>query len=236
MREYILKNVDKVFCISNHGKKYLSSKYQIFKEKIQVMKLGVEDQEYSLPSEYEHRHFRIVTCSTMIGIKRLDMLVRALAQIEYEMTWVHYGDGPEKDKIKNMCKELLPDNVKVCFKGHVDNRRLVEYEYRNQCYSVFLNVSSTEGIPVSIMEAFSHGIPVIATDVGGNGEIVKHEYNGLLIRKDFSCEELSGCITRFYRMDYTACMEYREHARKTWAENFHAEKQYKGFIRMLNAL
>ena len=45
---------------------------------------------------------------------------------------------------------------------------------------MFINLSSSEGIPVSIMEAQSFGIPVIATNVGGSGEIVVSE-TGVLV-------------------------------------------------------
>ena len=57
-----------------------------------------------------------------------------------------------------------------------------------------MNVSESEGIPVSIMEASSFGIPVIATNVGGVGEIVENGYNGLLLNKDFLNRDLSVCL------------------------------------------
>ena len=47
----------------------------------------------------------------------------------------------------------------------------------------FINLSDSEGIPVSIMEAMSVGIPIIARDVGGNREIVTNN-NGCLLEGD----------------------------------------------------
>ncbi|MFR4320263.1 MAG: glycosyltransferase [Blautia massiliensis (ex Durand et al. 2017)] len=44
-----------------------------------------------------------------------------------------------------------------------------------------MNVSSSEGIPVSIMEATSFGIPGIATDAGGTKEIIRDKENGVLL-------------------------------------------------------
>ena len=55
---------------------------------------------------------------------------------------------------------------------------------------VFVNVSSSEGLPVSIMEAFSYGIPAIATAVGGMPEIVTEDC-GVLLKPDFGPEELA---------------------------------------------
>jgi len=48
-----------------------------------------------------------------------------------------------------------------------------------------MNLSETEGIPVSIMEAQSAGVPILATNLGGTSEIVNNE-NGFLVEKDFN--------------------------------------------------
>jgi glycosyltransferase involved in cell wall biosynthesis len=46
---------------------------------------------------------------------------------------------------------------------------------------VVVSTSHTEGLPLSLLEAFAHGVPVVATDVGGVSELVTHEVNGLLV-------------------------------------------------------
>lgn len=46
--------------------------------------------------------------------------------------------------------------------------QLVYDFYRNNDVDVFVNLSESEGIPVSIIETISFGVPVVATDVGGN--------------------------------------------------------------------
>ncbi|NJK95527.1 MAG: glycosyltransferase [Bacteroidales bacterium] len=50
---------------------------------------------------------------------------------------------------------------------------------------MFLNTSLSEGVPVSVMEALSFGLPVIATDVGGTGELINDEV-GMLINPEIS--------------------------------------------------
>ena len=87
------------------------------------------------------------------------------------------------NQIKEMSREL-PENIKIDFRGNVKNSDLLEV-YKNNQFDLFLNVSLSEGIPVSIMEALSFGIPCIATDVGGTKEIVIDGYNGWLLKKDF---------------------------------------------------
>ena len=79
--------------------------------------------------------------------------------------------------------------------GAIQNVEVYKY-YNEHCADLFINVSSSEGLPVSIMEAISFGIPVIATDVGGTGEIVKNGISGFLINRDFETVELAKKIMK----------------------------------------
>ena len=81
------------------------------------------------------------------------------------------------------------------------------------------------------MEAMSFGIPVIATDVGGTSEIVRDGYNGKLLSKDFSIDELSKLILYFINMDEFSKYNYCNNARKTWELFFNAEKNYLRFYK-----
>ena len=85
------------------------------------------------------------------------------------------------------------------FIGQLKNEDVQKY-YHTHHIDLFINVSESEGLPVSIMEAMSYGIPVIATNVGGTREIVNQgaEY---LIDKNFACKELLQKIQMVY--DYT---------------------------------
>ena len=64
------------------------------------------------------------------------------------------------------------------FKGNVDNAEILKY-YRENSIDCFALLSEHEGAPVSIMEAESAGIPIVATDVGGVRELV--DGNGFLL-------------------------------------------------------
>ena len=86
--------------------------------------------------------------------------------------WTHIGEGNLKAKIEKYCSELIPQsNFK--FLGQLTNAEVIDY-YLSNNIDLFINTSSYEGIPVSIMEAQSFGVPVIATDVGGNTESVRN--------------------------------------------------------------
>ena len=103
-------------------------------------------------------------------------------------------------------------------------------EYKEKEYHLFINVSSLEGIPVSIMEAISFGIPCIATDVGGNREIVFNGVNGTLVGKDITPNELYKAIESYILMDEERYLRYRKDARRIWTEYFDAARNYSSFV------
>ena len=86
----------------------------------------------------------------------------------------------------------MGDNVEVDLKGQVAHQDVLAWFKENPA-DVFINVSSSEGLPVSIMEAFSYGIPAIATAVGGMPEIVAGDC-GLLLEPNFKPEELGAIL------------------------------------------
>lgn len=88
------------------------------------------------------------------------------------------GDGPERRNLENLCRQLSAGE-KVKFYGFFnDPRKLLEK------FDVALLPSLGEGIPLSLLEAMSLGIPALATKVGGIPEIVNDGVNGLLVEPE----------------------------------------------------
>ena len=234
LRETILKYVDNVYPCSEYGTQYLKHLYPLYNEKIAARFLGTKDYGLSNYSVRNKREvFKIVSCSNVIPIKRLDLIVQALSHIqEYRIIWTHYGDGYLLDSIKQMSKQLLPKNITAEFMGNVDNEELMNSYLRNE-YHIFINVSSTEGIPVSIMEANSFGIPCLATNVGGTPELIVSGKNGELLNAGVDPISLSKEITRFYEMPDEEYMQYRKESRKMWNYKFNAEQNYQEFVQEL---
>jgi glycosyltransferase involved in cell wall biosynthesis len=101
--------------------------------------------------------------------------------------------------------------LEIKLNGFVDNKNLIKF-YQSQPVDLFLNVSASEGLPVSIMEALSFGIPVIATDVGGTSELV-NENNGQLIPANFDINELAYSIECMLKLDPLDLELLRKNAR-----------------------
>jgi colanic acid/amylovoran biosynthesis glycosyltransferase len=118
--------------------------------------------------------------------------------------------------------------VKAEFLGTRGNEEILAYYHSNDI-SAFVNVSSSEGIPVSIMEACSFGLPVIATAVGGTPEIVFHGKNGFLLPSDFSPQMFLEQLRRIRFMDADDYATLCSNSRRIWEEKFSADVNYKKF-------
>lgn len=228
--EHLYRNLDEIAVISEQGKRYLSERYGD-SEHVTVHRLGALDQGMCNPF-VSRDVFRIVTCSRTIPLKRLDRLVDALSMISYPIHWTHLGGGESQESLERYASEKLPSNVQAEFYGTVPNTRVYDV-LASQPFHVFVNISSTEGVPVSIMEAMSFHIPVIATDVGGTSELVDDGENGILLLVDFSDEELVDAIGRFHTMPQKQYMQYRENARIKFEKDYNAIENYKVFLEHL---
>lgn len=229
-RPFMFEHMQKAYVCSQSGCDFLRLRYPAFADKIDCSYLGTLD--YGMNADVRTRKpFCIVSCARMVPLKRIHLLVDALCLIkEHHVHWIHFGDGPEENMI---CEHLkhVPSNVTYDLHGNVPHDLVMSY-YMQHGADLFVNTSNSEGIPVSIMEAISFGIPVVATDVGGTKEIVGPEV-GVMLPVDFAVEELARKIRDYITMsetDYEAC---RQSARAFWQENFSAEKNYQLFYQQL---
>ncbi|WP_374055126.1 glycosyltransferase [Rossellomorea sp. FM04394] len=229
----IKASLDTLYSISASGKEYLSS-LGIPSDKVIVNRLGVKDNGLVANREIG-KELKIVSCSYINEIKRIDLLVKSLANItDINVTWTHFGDGPLYNQIKQMCINKLPSNIKVKLMGKKTNSEIISY-YKEESPHIFINVSSIEGIPVSIMEAISLGIPIIATDVGGNSEICISGYNGTLIPHDFTTAQLTAQIKSFFSMDAAKYKELCSNSRELFIQKYNKDINFRAFAESLNS-
>ena len=228
LRHLILDNVDRVYPCSRFGVRYIEERYGEVKAGIACSYLGTVDHG-------EHRisdgrlPLKIVSCSNVIDVKRLDRIIDVLSLINnIPIEWTHFGDGPLLDDIKKQASTKLNSNVRAFFPGNIANPELLNI-YASEDFHLFLNVSSSEGLPVSIMEAMSFGIPCVATDVGGTGEIVTQD-SGFLIDAGADDETIAATIRLISEMDRESYQALREHARTAWAEHFDSATNYSALI------
>ena len=224
-RENIFKAIDKVFPISDYGASYIKQHYGAYlKGELIIARLGVKACEQN-PTD-SLKTLSIVSCSNAIPLKRLDLIAEALQKADFPVQWTHIGSGPTLENIRTMM-ESMPKNVTVNLLGQISNSE-VRRVYASKHFDLFINVSTTEGVPVSIMEALAAGIPIIATNVGGTGEIVDSNV-GELIDVKTSPEELLNILQKYY-VNKNNLQKLRGNAVLRWNNLCNSDKNYSKFI------
>lgn len=201
--------------------------YGISSVNVGVHYLGSEPNEGEGKGYSDDGLFRLVSCSGISQIKRLELLIDALHDIDKEhagrLMWTHIGAGPDENSIKRLARERLGNLYGFEFTGHMSNKSVHHYYEEHPC-DLFVNVSSMEGLPVSLMESISYGIPAVATNVGGTGEVVVDGLTGRLLPSNPTSTEISDAIVMFMDMPLAERRKFVRNCRRVWAERFDASK------------
>jgi len=226
--------LDGLYADSDIGTDYLQRKFPQFSDRYETSLLGVpEPGGVSRPSN--DGVLRIASCSTINPIKRLDLLFQGIltaAQMrkEQKIEWIHFGGGEERRVFIDRVSREFPPNAKGYFPGYQTQQHLIQ-TYLHETIDVFINVSSTEGTPVSIMEAISCGIPVIATAVGGNVEIVS-EKNGFLLGENPTPQEIANVLLNVCDQR-EEMLKKRLGSREVWLERYNETTNFEAFAQQL---
>jgi glycosyltransferase involved in cell wall biosynthesis len=227
------KLADKVVFISEYGMKYYLEHFAVSdRNKYLLSYIGTPKQK--LAPDQKQKCFRIVSCSYVVPLKRLDIIIRALASIDdMAVEWVHIGDGSAMSGVQSMAEEMLApkNNISYRLMGYMDHRAVLQM-YGKEYFDVFILISDTEGLPFSIMEAFSFGIPVIANDVGGVKEMIDSG-NGKLLPAGPDPVLLAEAIREMASLPEEQREEQRKNAIDTWKEKFSSEINAEKFARQL---
>lgn len=224
-RKKLMLKIDRIYSISIDGKKYFEKKYG-FGGKVEIAKLGVVDKG-KVAQDSKKDQISIVSVSRITNIKRVELIYRALEKLasnnpSIKISWSHFGTGPLFSNLEQKVEKNELTNLNVTLHGHVYNQQIYKY-YENTAIDCFMNVSSSEGIPVSIMEAQSYGIPVIATNVGGTNEIV-NENVGVLLCSNPKIEEITDAVIKIKEKGISKNLIKNE-----WSKKYNAEVNYSLF-------
>lgn len=236
-RRKAISMFDGLFSVSEAGKKYLNEKYPAFSEKYGVALLGVPDpQAVSKPSQ--DGTLRVVSCSTLSSLKRINLLLDGIVSAAHmrsvqKIEWYHFGVGIDREEYIRRIEREFPANAVGFFPGYSTQKALIQ-TYLDNPVDIFVNVSETEGTSVSIMEAASCGIPILATAVGGNVEIVS-EKNGFLLSPNPSPDEIAEVLLKICDTP-SLMLQKRLGSRAVWQEHYSAEKNFEAFAELLAAI
>jgi L-malate glycosyltransferase len=182
---------------------------------------------------FQPEDFVVGTVGRFDPVKNLPMLVRSLAAArarESRVRGLLIGDGAEMAAVRALVGELgLAESVRLTGYRR-DARRIV------QCLDLFVLSSFSEGASIALLEAAAAGVPVAATDVGGNPEIIVRDETGWIVPSG-SVDALQAVILEA-AADPARCARYAESGLRRLEDRFsfaHMLEQYRQLYRSLLA-
>lgn len=227
-RHFIYSKTDAVIALSETTEKYLKS-LNIYPEKITKCYFGTED--YGVCDTPEREELTVFSCSSAYPLKRLDKIAKVLVALDVPIHWTHHGDGETiplvEDVLKNNEHKVRFTNTKKVN----DYSEVLEMEKRI-APDLFINLSSTEGMPVTLLEALSYGIPILVNDVGSCKELI-NDVTGLCVNVDEHPEKIAHIIkdANLLKLDE----QRRARIREYWMQNFYAKEIYGNFAKQLKS-
>lgn len=220
LRKYFTNTLDVIFPCSKHGKRYIDTEYPNHKCEVKCAYLGSPDN--GLGPSTDVGTLRLVSCSNVNSVKRVELIARciALASLICDVNWVHIGDGPQLKHIRRRYRTFVNDG-RFQFTGRLPKEEVTGL-FRERAFDLFINLSSSEGVPQAIMEALSFGIPCLASDVGGTSEIVMDGITGFLVNRNAADIEIASIIGGYSQTSPQIRQCLRQNARRFWENNFNA--------------
>ncbi len=235
LRTWVIRYINRLCPVTQVGREYLLNKIPgLDPKKIRVHHLGIEKLCEGSGVKFLQGRLRIVTISFIHHVKRIHLLVDALAEIkDMPIEWVQIGNfSTATSWLKDYIDVRLAPNkqFKFSFLGELPVSEVHAYLASHKS-DFLVCTSESEGLPVSMMEANCYGIPVISTAVGGVPEIIQDGVNGFLMSPNPSVSEISDTLINASNLSVSRYTDLCEAGKKIYQENYSAERN---FIRFTN--
>ena len=245
-RNKIFSSLDYAIPVSYDGMNYIKKNYNPCPKIMEVWHLGSthHDENFANFNPEPDSTMSIAGCSNLIPLKRVDLVVKALQllvkndmdQIRKrgfnKITYTHFGGGNQLQSLRKTAEEIKSEELEIVFKGARPHEEIMQF-YKENGADLFVLVSRSEGIPVSIMEAMSYGIPVIATNVGGVKELFRNCPLGYIIDADITAETLKDQILEFIILPDGIHNQMKQNCYVNWTEEWDAQTNYTRFAEEL---
>jgi len=172
----VLRRAAMVVVFTEEQRETTATRYRVDRPRIALIPNGVDMTRFTSAERTLHSPPRLLFVGRLSPQKNVPLLLRALAGMSADFETTLVGDGELEDELKQAVADLGLRNVS--FHGRADGAELVEL-YRSA--DVFVLPSEREGMPLVLLEALAMGLPIVATDVPGNRDVVVDGQNGVLV-------------------------------------------------------
>jgi len=227
-------NIDRILFSCQVGRDYFCRTFgpEATPGQYQLARLGCSDH-----SAFERDgagKFTVMSCSSVIPLKRVRLLAEGIALVGRDsIRWIHAGDGPELEEVRAFAER---ESLDATFLGNVPNDLLMNF-YSNTPIDLFATMSSSEGgCPVSVTEALSFSMPILASRAGGGVVEQVDASNGILLGDNPSAREVAGALTLFLEMGRGCLAAMGCSSHKKWDRYFDVRKTTSRTVGLMEGL
>lgn len=212
-------------CLTEFNRKKLleslDGKRQIVDPKRVYIKPNFTFAEEVVPSDTQPDEEYFLFAGRVEALKGIDIAIKAFENLPDKKLYIA-GTGPMMDEMQTYVKEHGLTNVK--FLGYLQKEEMSEKFYHAK--AVIMTSQCYEAFAMTIAEAYSYGVPVIAGRVGNMDGMVKNGVTGVKFTYD-SSEDLAAKVREFEQMNLS---ELKENAREFYQKRLRPEDNYQNLI------
>jgi L-malate glycosyltransferase len=196
LNRFIMNSVDRLVAISSDTKEKAYYFYEVAKD-IQVINYGfvpvILEQNGRRRSAHDDDRFLLVAVGRLVKRKGFAYLIQSLNYLPSDIHLVIIGDGPLEEELKSLTLHYSLQK-RVTFEGYKPRQEIYRYLENADC---FVLSSLHEGLGIVVQEAMYAGLPIVATNNGGQIDLIHVPQNGLLIPPG-DAKALAAAISIFY--------------------------------------
>jgi len=200
-------------------KKLIQSSLQLPESKVFVKPNFTEDKGWASAESRDNFFLYVGRLSHEKGIRTL---LEASKQIDFHLEII--GDG----EMRKMVQAFAQQNPNIIYHGFQGQDFILQK--MKSCKALLFPSIWYEGMPLTLLEAFSTGTPVIISDIDNLNEMVSNQYNGL----HFKTGNSKDLAEKIYYFQQNASSTFYENARKTYEEKYNPEKNYLRLLEIYN--
>lgn len=200
LMRFAVHNASSVRVVSKRLKRFLRDELGVTHERVVVIPIYVDTTSLNLnvtanahikkTSDVAVTDFRkkygdrlnVVTVSRLVPVKNIELQLQTAQLLRSSfpnLCWHIVGDGPLRKKLVEQVTDLQLEHH-VIFHGYKTGEALIPFFSQTDC---FVLTSFSEGWGMAVIEAAAAGLPIVMTDVGCAGEVIKDDESGVILQK-----------------------------------------------------